>query len=225
MENNYRKYILIPEYRPLWAMKECFGPTHGPLSEPCPTPLDIIGKLLRQSGDDKVTIMEVVKEGTGFSTPVQLTLDNYTLPYKEIAAGNSVKKSEVIIVKPDEPKEVAPVITSTKESSDPGSVVDDTEPAIPQGEVDSAGPSDDKNEADPDMDETTVVIAEDGNEDETDETTETPAAVDSDTETQEYGVTAPSQERDPYAGMTKSQRRAARRAAEAAKNAEAAQQE
>lgn len=84
---NARKYILIPEFKPLFAMAKCFGPTRGPLEKPCPTPITIIGDLLRQDGRDKITVHEVIKEGKGWSAPVELTLDNYTLPYEEIAAG------------------------------------------------------------------------------------------------------------------------------------------
>lgn len=87
MENNTRKYILIPEYKPLWAMQRCFGPTHGPLKEPCPTALDIIGELLRQSGREALTIFEVPNPKERKGDPVKLTLDNYTLPYDEIVAG------------------------------------------------------------------------------------------------------------------------------------------
>ena len=40
------KYILIPDYKPLFAMRECFGPTNGPLEKPNYTPVEIIHKLL-----------------------------------------------------------------------------------------------------------------------------------------------------------------------------------
>ena len=81
-----QKYILIPEYRPLYAMQRCFGPTHGPLTKPCPTPIDVIGKLLLQSGDEKLTIYET-KFDKNHNTlpPVLLTLSNYKMSYEEIA--------------------------------------------------------------------------------------------------------------------------------------------
>ena len=60
-----RKFILIPEYRPLYAMAKCFGPTHGPLSKPCPTPVDIIGQLLLQKGNDSITIYETKYDDKG----------------------------------------------------------------------------------------------------------------------------------------------------------------
>lgn len=91
---NVRKYIIIPEYKPLYAMRKCFGPTHGPLTKPCPTPIDIIGELLIQK--DRLTIFEVKKlNDTVFSDPIQLTVDNYKLPYDVIVAGgNTVSTDE-----------------------------------------------------------------------------------------------------------------------------------
>lgn len=124
-----RKYIVIPEYRPLYAMQECYGPTHGPLKQPCLTPLAVIRKLLMQTGNESLTVMEVIKdEKTGkYSEPVRLTLDNYMLPYDEIKNGKKVPTSEArVIMSKDRPvqpkkakfnpnpdlgkKEVAPVV-------------------------------------------------------------------------------------------------------------------
>lgn len=124
-----RKYIVIPEYRPLYAMQECYGPTHGPLKQPCLTPLAVIRKLLLQTGNESLTIMEVTKdEKTGkYSEPVRLTLDNYMLPYDEIKNGKKIPTSEArVILSKDRPiqpkkakfnpnpdlgkKEVAPVV-------------------------------------------------------------------------------------------------------------------
>lgn len=124
-----RKYIVIPEYRPLYAMQECYGPTHGPLKQPCLTPLAVIRKLLLQTGNEALTVMEVTKdEKTGkYSEPVRLTLDNYMLPYDEIKNGKKVPASEArVIMSKDRPiqpkkakfnpnpdlgkKEVAPVV-------------------------------------------------------------------------------------------------------------------
>lgn len=124
-----RKYIVIPEYRPLYAMQECYGPTHGPLKQPCLTPLTVIRKLLLQTGNESLTVMEVTKdEKTGkYSEPVRLTLDNYMLPYDEIKNGKKVPTSEArVILSKDRPiqpkkakfnpnpdlgkKEVAPIV-------------------------------------------------------------------------------------------------------------------
>lgn len=108
MASNARKHIIIPEYKPLFAMRECYGPQHGPLIKPCATPIPVIGKLLRQSGRDQVTIYEVkVGAPTG---PVRLTLENYQLPYEEILAGG--KMSEPSTMEPAVPdnEPVAPTI-------------------------------------------------------------------------------------------------------------------
>ena len=110
-------------------MQECYGPTHGPLKQPCLTPLAVIRKLLMQTGNESLTVMEVVKdEKTGkYSEPVRLTLDNYMLPYDEIKNGKKVPTSEArVIMSKDRPiqpkkakfnpnpdlgkKEVAPVV-------------------------------------------------------------------------------------------------------------------
>lgn len=114
---NVRKYILIPEYKPLYAMRKCFGPTHGPLAKPCPTPIDIIGELLKQK--ETVTIHEVKKIEEGvFSDPIQLTLDNYMKSYDEIVAGDSntdVSGSDEEVVAPA----VAEAVAETVSAPDP----------------------------------------------------------------------------------------------------------
>ena len=110
---NVRKYILIPEYKPLYAMRKCFGPTHGPLAKPCPTPIDIIGELLKQK--ETVTIHEVKKIEEGvFSDPIQLTLDNYMKSYDEIVAGDSntdVSGSDEEVVAPAVAEAVAETVS------------------------------------------------------------------------------------------------------------------
>ena len=148
-----RKYIVIPEYRPLYAMQECYGPTHGPLKQPCLTPLAVIRKLLMQTGNESLTVMEVVKdEKTGkYSEPVRLTLDNYMLPYDEIKNGKKVPTSEArVIMSKDRPiqpkkakfnpnpdlgkKEVAPVVEAPAapavEEADPTHKVVDLEDTV-----------------------------------------------------------------------------------------------
>lgn len=148
-----RKYIVIPEYRPLYAMQECYGPTHGPLKQPCLTPLAVIRKLLLQTGNESLTVMEVTKdEKTGkYSEPVRLTLDNYMLPYDEIKNGKKVPTSEArVIMSKDRPiqpkkakfnpnpdlgkKEVAPVVEAPAapvvEEAAPTNKVIDLEDAV-----------------------------------------------------------------------------------------------
>ena len=111
MARPIRKYIMIPEYRPLFAMQECFGPQHGPLKEPCPTPIPVIGKLLRQDGENKLTIYEVLRNADRtFTAPVLLTLDNYTLPYEEIHGGKKADPGPALEPAKVEAAAVAPVI-------------------------------------------------------------------------------------------------------------------
>ncbi|MDE6041805.1 MAG: hypothetical protein K2F99_09540 [Muribaculaceae bacterium] len=86
-----RKYIMIPEYRPLFALAKAFGPTRGPIERPTPVNISVIGKLLQQTGRDAVSIFEVKRLGPNkfTKTQVQLTLDNYTLTYDEILEGKT----------------------------------------------------------------------------------------------------------------------------------------
>ena len=134
-------------------MQECYGPTHGPLKQPCLTPLAVIRKLLMQTGNESLTVMEVVKdEKTGkYSEPVRLTLDNYMLPYDEIKNGKKVPTSEArVIMSKDRPvqpkkakfnpnpdlgkKEVAPVVEAPAapavEEADPTHKVVDLEDTV-----------------------------------------------------------------------------------------------
>lgn len=104
-----RKYILIPEYRPLYAMRRCFGPTNGPLTRPTLTPVDVIGSLLKQTGKEQLSIYEVKVLPNGKTTPpVRLTLTNYTLPYEEIAENPQVPGQTLIDVKPPKPVKPTP---------------------------------------------------------------------------------------------------------------------
>lgn len=126
------KYIIIPEYKPLYAMRYCFGPTHGPLEKPCPTPIDVIGKLLLQTGNEKLSIYEVKVDPKTHKTvgePVQLTLTNYKRPYDDIVSGGNkvvpgtsigeMKEPDPVIFKPvkEEPKEDSAIVTPVKEES------------------------------------------------------------------------------------------------------------
>lgn len=199
-----RKFILIPEYAPLYAMRECFGPEQAPLTEPTPTPVDIIGKLLLQSGREKITIYEVVKEGKSFSKPVQLTLENYRLPYEQIAG-------------------ITPVNTVA--------AMEDITPAAPvepvMAEEDPIQEDEPEQEQVPEVERKVAVLMVD----------EDLAAVTKDIEAEEESIEDVTTEAesdpagdayDPYAGMSKAQRKKARReeairkaAAEAAKEVDA----
>lgn len=99
-----KKFILIPEAYPLYALGRVFGPRTGPLSKPTPVPIPVIGELLRQTGKDKVTISEVVptkvlKSGQilKYSDPVRLTLGNYMLPYEAIVGGENESNPDKVV--------------------------------------------------------------------------------------------------------------------------------
>lgn len=99
-----KKFILIPEAYPLYALGRVFGPKTGPLSKPTPVPIPVIGELLRQTGKDKVTISEVVptkvlKSGQilKYSDPVRLTLSNYMLPYEAIVGGENESDPDKVV--------------------------------------------------------------------------------------------------------------------------------
>lgn len=181
MSSIARKYIIIPEYAPLYAMRDCFGPTHGPLVKPNLTPVDIIGKLFKQSGNEKVTIFEVIKNPDGtFSTPVQLNPKNYRMSYQEIAGitEEELKDDKIKM------KEV-PDITINDDAVSP--VVINTNTAV--------------------SDSVEIIVEKDTDEEDTKEeevnTIET-----------EQAKPEPVKEvktENPYAGMSKAERRAARR--------------
>lgn len=191
-----RKYILIPEYRPLYAMRHCWGPSYGPLWKPTLTPVDVIGELLLQSGNEKLSIFEVVKlaNSNRFSEPIQLFLENYRLPYEEIVARS--KQAEKPVhgdISVETPFQTEPTVSlPTLEDDD---IADETVEEVP------AAPTDETEDVDP-IEPLVEKIRENFGADAVVEESakiadETPKA---DTE-------------NPYAGMTKAQRRAARRAA------------
>lgn len=126
-----RKYIIVPEYAPLYALRKCFGPTKGPLSRPTLVPVDLIGELLHQTGKEKVSIFEVVPVEKGFSEPVQLTLTNYMLPYEEIVGKTPVPvDAEIVPVEEETPAVVEPEIVSAVPE-----VIEDQAPEAPEEPV------------------------------------------------------------------------------------------
>lgn len=192
------KYILIPEYAPLYAMHSCFGPEHGPLTQPTRTPIDVIGGLLQQTGREKVTVYEVipsVKPNT-FSAPVQLTLDNYRLPYEQIADIPPVDEAATVVV--SEPVISEPVVTEP--------VVVPSSPVVDEPENSVVETTEDENKNDD------AVVKNTAPETPVEEVSEEVAAEEPVTEATEEKVVVESQP-NPYAGMTKAERRAARRAA------------
>ena len=127
------KYILIPEYRPLYAMRHCFGPTHGPLTKPCPTPVDVIGQLLQQTGKEAVSIYEVkydtVKQTTT-GDPIRLTLENYKMPYDQIVNTKAVEPESRSVTMVSEVKTVKPTIVLPKEATTISNVTEITEESV-----------------------------------------------------------------------------------------------
>lgn len=199
------KYILIPEYAPLYAMHSCFGPEHGPLTQPTRTPIDVIGGLLMQTGREKVTVYEVIPTNKPkiFSDPVRLTLENYRLPYDEIAGMDPADEGKTIVMK--EPIPVTPIVTNP--------VVVPSSPVVNEPENSVVETTEDIENTEIKEEEVTPVT------DPVDEVPETETPI-VDTETVEVKTESTP---NPYAGMTKAERRAARRAAAAEAAEKAAQ--
>lgn len=201
------KYILIPEYAPLYAMHSCFGPEHGPLSQPTRTPIDVIGGLLQQTGREKVTVYEVIPTDKPkvFSDPVKLTLENYRLPYAEIASMDPADEGKAIVMK--EPTTVTPIVTEP--------VVVPSSPVAEEPENSVVETTEDDKIDEVKEDEEVISVADPIVDDAPE--TKTPMV---DTETVEVKTESTP---NPYAGMTKAERRAARRAAAAEAAEKAAQ--
>ena len=235
MANNVaRKYILIPNYAPLYAMQKCYGPTQAPLTKPTLTPVDIIGQLMNQTGRERVTIYEVVKTPTGFSAPVQLTKTNYRLPYEQIAG----VKEETPVVKIDEPKETpkkefvpTEVVVDEPEETPAETVVAHESVQVTEEVTLETEPAETVKEL---VEETSEPVTEVNTEAEVTKNKEafvTGLSTEADREA-ETGVTVTTtsaetaQNVNPYAGMTKAERKRARcaeaerRAAEEALNAQ-----
>lgn len=127
------KYILIPEYRPLYAMRHCFGPTHGPLTKPCPTPVDVISQLLQQTGKEAVSIYEVkydtVKQTTT-GDPIRLTLENYKMPYDQIVNVKVEEPESRSVTMVSEVKTVKPTIVLPKEVTTTSNAIEITEESV-----------------------------------------------------------------------------------------------
>lgn len=208
-----RKYIITPTYAPLYAARKCWGPEHGPLNQPTLFPVDIIGELLKQTGSEKVELYEVKKDGARFTKPVRLTLKNYKLSYDEIVDG----VHPVNPVAPITPPEAAPVepipedvpedekIEETPVEEDPLDELAETAQEELGDHAEVIEPADESVEAPKDqVDEETMVHAA------------------TDPAVEEFGEQPEVAPVDPYAGMSKSQRKKARREEAARKAAEEA---
>lgn len=115
---NIRKYITVPNYAPLWAMKRYFLVDHGPLKEPVLTPLDAIRELLLQRGKEAVEVYEVVRTETGFSDPVRLTLENYGLPYEQILLGGRIESGAGLVPAENTNAPIAPTMVQVPKNAD-----------------------------------------------------------------------------------------------------------
>ena len=203
------KYILIPEFAPLHAMKRCFGRDHGPLKQPAKVPIDIIGMLLMQTGKEKITIYEVKElpsknpRKKEFSAPVLLTKENYRLPYDEIVGDISIPTASMMAsdtLPKSEPVAVAPIVvpSSPEHEMSENLVVETTESEIKTDE--------------------TAILAEPVVEVEPEQASAVKETVpETPVETVNTDIVAEipdmKAQPNPYAGMTKAERRAARRAA------------
>lgn len=190
------KYIIVPNYCPLYAMSKCFGPTHGPLTKPCPTPVDIIRELLLQTGVEQVHIYEVgydAAKRTTYGEPVRLTMSNYQIPYDQLVRNSASQYAagEVVTAEMTESKPVSPtVLEATIEES----------PAI-----EDKGDNSTASTADTAVDSAEPVEAETSESKEA----EIPASSDAEVkENMEQPVTQPTKR------MTKAERRALRRQTE-----------
>lgn len=116
------KYILVPEYRPLFAMAKIFGPTHGPLQKPTAAPVEIIGQLLLQDGQEKVTVFEVGYDPTQrktFGKPVQLTRANYMIPYEELIKDSMPNTKEDKVTTDNKAPDAVNPVTPTESEAAP----------------------------------------------------------------------------------------------------------
>lgn len=198
------KYIIVPNYCPLYAMAKCFGPTHGPLTKPCPTPVDIIRELLLQTGTEKVHIYEVgydIQKKTTYGEPVQLNMNNYKIPYEQL-----IRKS-------DSEYEVGEVVTEEVVTSTVVTPTIITAEAEPVEDVavttdDTATVSEDRNDVV--VDDSTVE----------DEAVENPEIVTNEVKVKEEEQAVPENQPVPRR-LSKSERRALRRQNEQQKQEEA----
>lgn len=141
------KYIIVPNYCPLYAMSKCFGPTHGPLTKPCPTPVDIIRELLLQTGVEQVHIYEVgydVQERATYGEPVRLTMSNYQIPYDQLVRNSAspYAAGEVVTAEITESKPVTPTVIEAEVEESPAIEDEDENSTVSMADtaVDSTEP-------------------------------------------------------------------------------------
>lgn len=93
-----KKYVIIPDFVPLYAMRKIFGPQTGPIRKPIKVDTEIIRELLKQKPPVRVFEVKLtnVKLGT-YDDKIELTLQNYDK--EDLFASKEPEKTET---KPDE---------------------------------------------------------------------------------------------------------------------------
>lgn len=93
-----KKYVIIPDFVPLYAMRKVFGPQTGPIRKPIKVDTEIIRELLKQKPPVRVFEVKLtnVKLGT-YDDKIELTLQNYDK--EDLFASKEPEKTEA---KPDE---------------------------------------------------------------------------------------------------------------------------
>ena len=93
-----KKYVIIPDFVPLYAMRKVFGPQTGPIRKPIKVDTEIIRELLKQKPPVRVFEVKLtnVKLGT-YDDKIELTLQNYDK--EDLFASKEPENTEM---KPDE---------------------------------------------------------------------------------------------------------------------------
>ena len=93
-----KKYVIIPDFVPLYAMRKVFGPQTGPIRKPIKVDTEIVRELLKQKPPVRVFEVKLtnVKLGT-YDDKIELTLQNYDK--EDLFASKEPEKTET---KPDE---------------------------------------------------------------------------------------------------------------------------
>lgn len=73
-----KKYIIVPEFVPLYAMRKVFGPQTGPIRKPIAVDTEIIRQLLQQKPPVKMYEVQLTNAKLlTYDKKVELTKDNY----------------------------------------------------------------------------------------------------------------------------------------------------
>lgn len=109
-----KKYVIIPDFVPLYAMRKVFGPQTGPIRKPIKVDTEIIRELLKQKPPVRVFEVKLtnVKLGT-YDDKIELTLQNYGK--EDLFASKEPEKTET---KPDEESMDKESQTATEEKKE-----------------------------------------------------------------------------------------------------------